>query len=190
MQGQIRPNPTTRSLLGTPSSGPDVAPPSSFLSPHSCSSPAIASAAPNPATGSGFSPDTQEIRKCPSRSPCARRARRSLLRPTTLRHLRPICRSGLASNSSESSSESTLCLSKYVAVYISRPAGLCHALRRRLRLLLNLNLDLNLARYPALNRASFQKPSGKPNPALFRQLYGFTYRQLSNLVNLAPYRET
>jgi len=31
MQGQIRPDPTTPSLLGTPSSGPDVNPPSSDL---------------------------------------------------------------------------------------------------------------------------------------------------------------
>jgi hypothetical protein len=77
------------SLFNPPSSGPDVNPPSSdlglsssssvflppssvfsplssFLSPQSYSAPAIASIAPNPVTGSGFSPDTQETRKIPS----------------------------------------------------------------------------------------------------------------------------
>jgi len=42
----------------------------------------------------------------------------------------------------------------------------------RLRLNLNLNLNLNLVLYPALNRAPFQKPLEKPNPALFLWLYG------------------
>jgi hypothetical protein len=46
MQGQIRPNPTTPTLLGTPSSGPDVNPPSSDLGLQSRSPVAIASAAP------------------------------------------------------------------------------------------------------------------------------------------------
>jgi len=57
---------------------------------------------------------------------------------------------------------------------------------------LNLNLDFNLnpRLYPAQNRASFQKPPGKPNPALFHRLYGLKYRSLFDLVNLAPYRET
>jgi hypothetical protein len=44
--------------------------------------------------------------------------------------------------------------------------------------------------YAALNRASFLKPSGKPNPELFHRLYGLKYRSLFDLVNLAPYRET
>jgi hypothetical protein len=60
----------------------------------------------------------------------------------------------------------------------------------RLCLNLNLNLSLNLVLYPAPNRASFQKPFEKLNPALFRWLYGLKHRWLSDLVNLAPRRET
>jgi len=60
----------------------------------------------------------------------------------------------------------------------------------RLQPYLDLNLNLNLPSYPALNRASFQKPFEKPNPALFPLLYGLKYRSLYDLVNLAPYRET
>jgi hypothetical protein len=60
----------------------------------------------------------------------------------------------------------------------------------RPQLYLDLNLNLNLTSYPPLNRASFQKPFEKLNPALFHQLYGLKYRSLSDLVNLAPYRET
>jgi hypothetical protein len=89
-----------------------------------------------------------------------------------------------------------MCLAPYLSSYPSSCrsayAYLCRALYRRLRLCLNLNLnlDLNLAPYPALNRASFQKPLGKPNPALFRWLYGLKYRSLLVRVNLAPDRET
>jgi hypothetical protein len=54
----------------------------------------------------------------------------------------------------------------------------------------DLYRDLYREPYPALNRASLQKPLGKPNPALFRWLYGLKYRSLFDLVNLAPYRET
>ena len=60
MQGQIRPNPTTPPLLGTLSSGPDVNPPSSDLTPQSRSQVAIASAAPTSATVYGLSSDTRE----------------------------------------------------------------------------------------------------------------------------------
>jgi len=69
---------------------------------------------------------------------------------------------------------------------------LCHALRRHVRRQLYLDLDLNLNSrlYPALNRASFQKPFVKPYPALLRWPYGLKYRSLYDLVNPAPYRET
>ena len=60
----------------------------------------------------------------------------------------------------------------------------------RRQLYLDLNLNLNPWSYPALNRASFQKPFEKPNPTLFHWLYGLKYRQLYGLVNLASYRET
>jgi hypothetical protein len=60
----------------------------------------------------------------------------------------------------------------------------------RLHLYLDLNLNLNLWPYPAQNRASFQKPFGRPNQALFHRLCGLKYRSLFDLVNLAPYRET
>ncbi len=60
----------------------------------------------------------------------------------------------------------------------------------RLRLCIDLCLDLYREPYPTLNRASFRKPFAKPNPALFRWLYGFKYRSLYDLVNLAPHRET
>jgi hypothetical protein len=53
------------SIFNPPSSGPDVNPPSSDLTLQSRSPFAIASAAPNPATGSGFAPDTQETGKRP-----------------------------------------------------------------------------------------------------------------------------
>jgi hypothetical protein len=46
----------------------------------------------------------------------------------------------------------------------------------RLRLNRDLRRDLCREPYPALNRASFQKAFEKPNPALFRWLYGFKYR--------------
>jgi len=43
-------------------------------------------------------------------------------------------------------------------------------------LYLDFDLNLNSKLYPALNRASFQKPLEKPNPALFPLLYGLKYR--------------
>ena len=52
---------------------------------------------------------------------------------------------------------------------------------------LDLNLNLNLGPYPALNRAPFQKPLEKPNPALFGWLYGFRCLLLYDMVNLARY---
>jgi hypothetical protein len=60
----------------------------------------------------------------------------------------------------------------------------------RLRLHSNLCRDRYREPYPALNRASFQKPFEKPKPALFHWLYGLKYRPLYDLMNLAPYRET
>jgi hypothetical protein len=54
----------------------------------------------------------------------------------------------------------------------------------------DLYLDLSNKLFAALNRALFQKPFAKPNPALSPQLYGLKYRSLFDLVNLAPYRET
>jgi hypothetical protein len=77
-------------------------------------------------------------------------------------------------------------------VYDRTYAGLCRALRRhvRLRLYCDLCRDLYHEPYPTLNRASFQKPLEKPNPALFRWPYGLKYRSLFDLVYLAPYRET
>jgi hypothetical protein len=77
-------------------------------------------------------------------------------------------------------------------VYVWTYAELCRALRRHVRLHLNGDLHRDLSRepYPAPNRASLQKPFEKLNPALFHWLYGFEYRQLSDSVNLAPYRET
>ena len=82
-----------------------------------------------------------------------------------------------------------MCLSKYIAVYVWTYAGLCRPLRRHVRLCLNLdlNLNLNLGPYPALNRAPFQKPLEKPNPALFGWLYGFKCLLLYDPVNLARY---
>jgi len=78
----------------------------------------------------------------------------------------------------------TLCPSPCRSVY----PDLYLDLRLRLNLNPGLDLDLNpnLALYPALNRASFQKPYGKPNPALFRRLYGVKNRTLSGYVHLAP----
>ena len=88
--------------------------------------------------------------------------------------------------------ERALCLSKDVAVYVQTYAELCRDLRRHLRLFPNLNLNpvLYLNLYLNLDLFLFQKPFEKPNPALFRWLYGLKYRSLYDLVNLAPYRET
>jgi hypothetical protein len=85
-----------------------------------------------------------------------------------------------------------LCLSKYTAVYVWTYAGLCHALRRhvRLRLYRDLCRDLYREPYPALNHASFQKPFEKPNPTLFYWLHGLKHPQLYDLVNPVRYRET
>jgi len=76
-------------------------------------------------------------------------------------------------------------------VYVWTFAGLCHALRRHVRRRLNRDLYRNPYHkpYAALNRASLQKPFEKPNQTLFHWLYGFKYRSLCDLVNLAPYRE-
>ena len=89
--------------------------------------------------------------------------------------------------------EAGLCLSPYVSsyprLYRSVYAYRCRALRRHVHLCLNLdlNLNLNIGPYPALNRAPFQKPLEKPNPALFGWLYGFKCLLLYDLVNLARY---
>ena len=92
----------------------------------------------------------------------------------------------------ESSSESALCLSKYVAVYVWTYAGLCCALRRHLRLhlYLDLDLDLNSWLYPALNRALFQKPFQKSFSSPFRSLWVLKYRSSLVLACLQPRRQT
>jgi len=81
-------------------------------------------------------------------------------------------------------------LAKYVAGYAWTHPDRRRDLRRHVCLRLNLDLDLNLnpVPYPALNRASFQKPFEKPNPALFRSLFRFKYPSLYNLAYPAPYR--
>ena len=72
---------------------------------------------------------------------------------------------------------------------------LCLDLRRHSCLRLNLNpcldldLNLNLALYPTQYQSPYRKPFGKPNPALFRRLYGVENRTLFACVNLAPCRE-
>jgi len=71
-------------------------------------------------------------------------------------------------------------------------ADLCRALCRHvgLHLYSDLYRDPYREPHPALNRASFQKPFGKPNPALFHWLYGFKYRKLFDSVNPAPNLQT
>ena len=66
----------------------------------------------------------------------------------------------------------------YLSAYARMYADLCRALRRHSRLRLNSSLcrDPYCEPYPTLNRASFQKPFEKPNPALFHRLYDFKYR--------------
>ena len=84
-----------------------------------------------------------------------------------------------------------MCLSKYIAVYVWTYAGLYRPLRRHVRLHLygDLCRDPCHKPYPALNRAPFQKPLEKPNPALFGWLYGFKCLLLYDLVNLARYQQ-
>ena len=89
-----------------------------------------------------------------------------------------------------------MCLSPYVFSYppscLSVYAGLCCALRRHVCLHVYGDLCRETYRepYPALNRTSFRKPFGKPNPALFHWLYGFKYRKLFDSVNPAPNLQT